>query len=91
MIENQEYKGVKNSSNYDPKSYILHINSKNQFYLEKIFDVNKLDKFNDEVNKLDGYQISDLILKYSILYEKYIKKLSSFLIHLRASLIKREI
>ena len=73
MIENQEYKGVKNSSNYDPKSYILHINSKNQFYLEKIFDVNKLDKFNDEVNKLDGYQISDLILKYSILYEKYIK------------------
>ena len=73
MIENQEYKGVKNSSNYDPKSYILHINSKNQFYLEKIFDVYKLDKFNDEVNKLDGYQISDLILKYSILYEKYIK------------------
>lgn len=75
-MQKQDYNKVKYLSDYEPRSYILYIiyiNSKNQFYLKKIFDINRLNKFNDEVNKLDGYSISDVVLKYSILYEKYIK------------------
>lgn len=73
-MQEQEYKEDKSSFSSDPKSYILYTNSKNQFYLKKIFDTEKLRKFNEEVSSLHGQSIGDLVLKYSILYEKYIKE-----------------